>query len=626
MSEINFLPPWVETNEQPAFYDKESGTCLQQTARMYAKVNQLVRSVNEQNETIADYIQQFIDLKDYCEDYFENLDVQAEINTKLDQMAEDGTLTSIIGYYVNGTIVPMIEAQNTRIVHVEDELASVASGSPLVASSTSEMTDTTRVYVNTTDGHWYYYADDQWNDGGVYQATDGGALEDEITALNTKVDNLSNKTFEYGYNQKNLGDADVTTLLLYNSTPSGSPNPPGITVYASSGFDTYWFVMPEDHYVYVLNNANYVAICTSTNYTSTQSYADGYFLLGDAGVRKRNIENNLPSSPDTAVSISAGTAVSITITAGVTPVVMMSGSTNVLNTNVELNQSQIDQITSENYCRAKYSTATPTAGNLYTTELLEIYLPTYSGYIKYNFHHVEKESDNADNWRIRNALKATANFENSTPLTIDGEWECAVHLSGRDDFSGGALHGDEVTTDIKFYLNGKEISKTSLLSITKFGELKIVEASNLYDPADHTTVIAEHGKEYIFTKDGLTINQSIKWKVADTLTNCYLAMFPVLKSVTTDYYLNTSFDPATIAMGLTPKCTDAKVYSTSANFMAEFAIPKYVDGLTGGDTLLIADNGGNPYNKMYYIACTSHQTTVGELWQTTTFYKLSATA
>ena len=25
---VNFLPPWVETNIQPAFYDKESGSVL----------------------------------------------------------------------------------------------------------------------------------------------------------------------------------------------------------------------------------------------------------------------------------------------------------------------------------------------------------------------------------------------------------------------------------------------------------------------------------------------------------------------------------------------------------------------------------------------------------------------
>ena len=96
---INFLPPWVETNIQPAFYDKESGTVLQQTARMYAKVNQIIRKFNELSEEVQSYIKQFIDLKDYVDNYFDNLDVQEEINNKLDEMAESGVLGQIVADY-----------------------------------------------------------------------------------------------------------------------------------------------------------------------------------------------------------------------------------------------------------------------------------------------------------------------------------------------------------------------------------------------------------------------------------------------------------------------------------------------------------------------------------------------
>ena len=81
---IDFLPPWIETGIQPAFYDKESGTVLQQTARMYKKVNETVEQVNQLTE-------QFNDLHDYVYDYFDNLDVQEEINNKLNDMASDGS-------------------------------------------------------------------------------------------------------------------------------------------------------------------------------------------------------------------------------------------------------------------------------------------------------------------------------------------------------------------------------------------------------------------------------------------------------------------------------------------------------------------------------------------------------
>lgn len=106
---VNFLPPWVETNIQPAFYDKESGSVLQQTARMYAKVNCLVRMFNklskETKETVDEYIAKFVELKDFVDTYFENLDVQEEINNKLDAMAEAGTLQEIISEYLNSKAV-----------------------------------------------------------------------------------------------------------------------------------------------------------------------------------------------------------------------------------------------------------------------------------------------------------------------------------------------------------------------------------------------------------------------------------------------------------------------------------------------------------------------------------------
>ena len=105
---VEFLPPWVETGIQPAFYDKESGTVLQQTARMYARVNMLIRMFNklskETKETVEEYITKFNELHDYVNDYFDNLDVQEEINNKLDAMVEAGTLQEIIAEYLDANV------------------------------------------------------------------------------------------------------------------------------------------------------------------------------------------------------------------------------------------------------------------------------------------------------------------------------------------------------------------------------------------------------------------------------------------------------------------------------------------------------------------------------------------
>ena len=47
----------------------------------------------------------FDTLKTWVETYFDNLDVQEEINNKLDEMAEDGTLADIISQYLNSTAI-----------------------------------------------------------------------------------------------------------------------------------------------------------------------------------------------------------------------------------------------------------------------------------------------------------------------------------------------------------------------------------------------------------------------------------------------------------------------------------------------------------------------------------------
>ena len=58
--------------------------------------NEQIVTENQQNVT-----QSFTELHNYVEDYFDNLDVQNEINNKLDEMVLDGTLENILYNYVN---------------------------------------------------------------------------------------------------------------------------------------------------------------------------------------------------------------------------------------------------------------------------------------------------------------------------------------------------------------------------------------------------------------------------------------------------------------------------------------------------------------------------------------------
>lgn len=99
------------------------------------------------------------------------------------------------------------KANITNINNLQNQIDSLASGSPLAASSVAEMTDTSRVYVNTTDGNWYYYNGDSWTIGDIYQSS---VSSSETSALN---DNMKN----YYHNMNGTSGSSSSRIFLpYN--------------------------------------------------------------------------------------------------------------------------------------------------------------------------------------------------------------------------------------------------------------------------------------------------------------------------------------------------------------------------------------------------------------------------
>lgn len=61
----------------------------------------VIPAINNNSEALEEVQQAFVELKNYIDTYFDNLDIQTEINNKLDDMAESGQLTEIIAQYLN---------------------------------------------------------------------------------------------------------------------------------------------------------------------------------------------------------------------------------------------------------------------------------------------------------------------------------------------------------------------------------------------------------------------------------------------------------------------------------------------------------------------------------------------
>lgn len=226
-------------------------------------LNKTIDNVDVLNVKVEEYINKFNELKKYVDNYFTNLDVQEEINNKLDQMAKNGQLTNLIENYVN----PFIEEQNSKINNLDEQVNKIdikvnktTSGSPLVASSTSDMTDTNRIYVNTTDGYWYYYNGTTWVQGGVYQASE------DSTTLTDVSNTLNNIVLKYH------GD----NFLNENTMSTGQLQSDG-TILTGGAYDQY----RTSDFIPVGLNTNFTLLCYAVGNPNTYISRAKRWLLYD---------------------------------------------------------------------------------------------------------------------------------------------------------------------------------------------------------------------------------------------------------------------------------------------------------------------------------------------------------
>lgn len=107
---IGFLNFWCY-KVLPLVYD-ESLSYYEVLCKAMEKINEIITSQNQTNENVTELQNAFNELKNYVDNYFTNLDVQEEINKKLDAMLTDGSLDPILqrtkvynslGLYVNTT-------------------------------------------------------------------------------------------------------------------------------------------------------------------------------------------------------------------------------------------------------------------------------------------------------------------------------------------------------------------------------------------------------------------------------------------------------------------------------------------------------------------------------------------
>ena len=153
---IRPLPYWVLTDLQPAFYDSESGSVLQQLSRMYPKIQELIDSYNQFVEDVNNYINEFETgiIQDFEEfksciiqtmnEYIESVDIKLALQDKeiTDSIAEQNAIIEEAINYMKNNIV----ATTTNIIN-----QAIADGNLYVGVEYDSTTESLNIIVERSE-------------------------------------------------------------------------------------------------------------------------------------------------------------------------------------------------------------------------------------------------------------------------------------------------------------------------------------------------------------------------------------------------------------------------------------------------------------------------------------------
>ena len=104
MKDLKFISPFkkmcITIGNLPTAYIESMSYYEGLTFLVNYLANNVIPVVNNNSEVTKEIQAKFAELENYVSTYFENLDVQEEINNKLDDMADSGQLTDIIAQYL----------------------------------------------------------------------------------------------------------------------------------------------------------------------------------------------------------------------------------------------------------------------------------------------------------------------------------------------------------------------------------------------------------------------------------------------------------------------------------------------------------------------------------------------
>ena len=174
--------------------DFDALTEWQLFCKLGKEINKIIDSQNVVGTEMEKFSKAFIELQNYVNNYFDNLDVQDEINNKLNSLVEDGTLTQLIGNYIQ----PLIDAQNEKITQQNQLLDNYGNSINTLDSRINNIITEN----NPTEGNTELIDIRVSENGNIY-ASAGSSVRNQIKNV-LNINDITYKTLNKGVYESNL--------------------------------------------------------------------------------------------------------------------------------------------------------------------------------------------------------------------------------------------------------------------------------------------------------------------------------------------------------------------------------------------------------------------------------------
>lgn len=272
-----------------------------------------------------------------------------------------------------------------------------------------------------------------------------------------------------------------------------------------------------------------------------------------------------------------------------------------------------------NHSAGRFYVVTPgnNDGDAYRHTLLKVTIPYTTG----------STYQNADLWRLTALYAGTwtgTAFTAGSVMCNDSAWETAIKVNLAADFVG-TYHGYEVLNSATFFVDGVPTAFTADAT-AECREFRMVYGATIYKQGTAADDIATIVRDYVWTRDGLTLHQKVRWTEALLIDDAYMTMLPILRDnvsnrAATDYDGNV-YDISTTghATAISTQVEDVNrlvAWHTTNGYTFEVEVDYGTTGLINEFNV----NNSAAYNKCYWSLAAGVTTAPGDLWTIRSHYR-----